>query len=346
MNNDNLEERGFISKKNILDYVSEADIYELVFGFKPTEYKYTTSPFRTDSNPGCWFETDISTNKLRFVDFANEETINSINMNNIDCFDAVQIYFELGNFYKTLEFIEDKLIKGKNITKKPRQNIIVEKEEKRDVIINTDTKLYNSRDGRFWSAYGITKQNLIDDKVFSIKRYNLLNTKYGDILKRTYEPCYSFTNFKDNRKKLYLPFQKGKKRFITNCKADDVGELNSLPDFGEQLIISKSYKDCRVLRNFNLNSVWFQNEGMIPSYEVIIDLCRRFKNIIVFFDNDDAGIKAGLKVTNHINTLYRKKATHLYLPEYLNSEYYITDPSDLYKKRGKKHLEQFITEKL
>ena len=42
------EKRGFIDKDDILKYVSEEDIFELVFGFKPKEFDYVTSPFRND----------------------------------------------------------------------------------------------------------------------------------------------------------------------------------------------------------------------------------------------------------------------------------------------------------
>ena len=82
------------------------------------------------------------------------------------------------------------------------------------------------------------------------------------------------------------------------------------------------------------NSVWIQNEGMIPSNEILIALGKRFKNIAVFFDNDEAGMIAGKKLTNKINVLHRFKAYHVHLPEELNEERGISDPSDMYKKKG------------
>lgn len=335
-------EKGFISKEKILQYVSEEDIFKLVFGYKPVEYQYVTSPFRNDTRPGCWFHVDATTNKLRFNDFGNNEIINGIKMINIDCFDAVQVYFKLPNFYKTLEFIKEQLIDNRNI----KNNIVVKKPKviiKKEVIINIDIKNFTLKDQRYWSKYGITKQQLLDDKVFSVKKYKLLNSKYGDILKRVNTLCYSFNNFDNNRKKLYFPLNKGNKRFITNCKADDIGEINYLPNYGDKLIISKSYKDCRVLRNHNLNCIWFQNEGMIPDISLLYNLCKRFTNIIIFFDNDETGIKASIKIADIINNYFPGKAKSLYLPEYLCSKS-ITDPSDMYFKMGQKHLKNFIYE--
>jgi len=99
-------ERGFINKDKVLEYVSESQIFELVFGYEPIVHQYVLSPFRSDITPGCWFEYS-SRGELKFIDFANNNTINGIRMSNIDCFSAVQVYYELGNFYKTLEFIKE-----------------------------------------------------------------------------------------------------------------------------------------------------------------------------------------------------------------------------------------------
>jgi hypothetical protein len=344
MSHDNLESKGYISKTQILTYVSQEDIYELVFDFKPVEFQYVISPFRQDNNPGCWFSTDITTDKLRFIDFGNSDVIDGIRMSHLDCFDAVQVYYNLKNFYKTLEYIHTRLIKGKRFDITPQQKSVVIKEV-RKVLINIEPTFYTEKDGRFWSPYDITKDQLIKDGTFSVKRYQLLNTKFGDIVKRPSTNCYAFTRFNEGRKKLYSPFKKEGK-FITNCISDDVGGLEELPDFGERLVITKSYKDWRVLTNQGLICVWLQNEGMIPSDDILIDLARRFKHIIVFFDNDEPGIKAGIKIKTHINRLYKNKAVHIHLPESLNVTNHITDPSDLYKKKGKKHLHQFLNETL
>ena len=344
---DKVDERGFINKDRILKYVSEEDIFELVFGYKPVEFEYVTSPFRDDKTPGCWFERDISTSKLRFIDFANNEIVGGIKMKNMDCFNAIQVYFKLKNFYRTLEFIKTKLIDGKDIKHdiihiKPstKQKRIVKKEVK----IYISTRDFNSRDKNFWSRYGISKQNLIDDKVFPVKKFKLLNTKKGDFVSTIYDICYAYTEFDSERKKLYRPFKKGKGRFITNCKANDIGGLKSLVPFGRQLIISKSYKDFRVLKNQGLNVVWFQNEGMFPSSEELTSLIERFNKVVIFFDNDEPGIIAANKLRDIVNSNFPKKARSICLPIVLLQED-IKDPSDLYKNKGEKMLHQFLKDK-
>ena len=341
---DNLE-RGYINKEKILQYVTEEEIFKLVFGYKPVEYVYVTSPFRLDNSPGCWFSTDPATGKLRFVDFGNGNVIDGISMHNIDCFDAVQVFFGLRDFYRTLEYIKEKLIDGKNIkhTIKEKRPI----KEKKAVTIDIDAKRFDGRDRRYWSKYGITGNQLTSDKVFSVSRFSVKNTKYGDMLKRTYEPCYAYTGFDGKRKKIYRPLQtKGSKKFITNCTADDIGELWQLAVHGELLVISKSYKDCRVIRNQGFDSIWFQNEGMLPYRTKLMNICRRFRKVVVLFDNDQAGIGASIKVRDMINGEFPLRATNLYLPERLLTERKISDPSDLYKDMGEAHLIKFLDENL
>lgn len=335
-------QKDFISKEKVLQYLTEEQIFELVFGFIPVEYEYITSPFRIDGNPGCWFSYSTD-RKLRFTDYGNPDVIQGISMMNIDCFDAIQVYFKLQNFYQTLNFLKDKIINGfQGITQAYQK---AEKVNKSSVIINIDARDFESKDRRFWEPYGISKNDLIEDKVFPVKRMGLLNTKKGDIIKRLNDSCYAYTNFQQRRKKLYLPFKKGSKRFITNCTQNDIGELNSLPMSGDLLVISKSYKDCRVIKNQNYNSIWFQNEGMIPSNDILLSLSRRFKYLVVLFDNDDAGIKAGKKVTDKINSLFNRKAMHIYLPQHL-LEKGIKDPSDMYKLKGPRHIQQFLKNNL
>lgn len=324
---DNVDRKGFIDKDKILKYVSEKQVYELVFGFQPEEYQYVTSPLRSDDSAGCWFETTEF--GLVFRDFAYKNRP-------LDCFDVIQDYFKLPNFYATLNFVYEKLIEGKQLT----EQHFVEKSVKEDVEIFCESRNFTKQDRLFWTKYGISKQNLIDDRVFPVRKYVMTNTKSGTVKVKVRQLCYVFAEF-GQRKKLYLPNAEKSKRFITNCKKDDIGSIDSLPPYGRQLIISKSYKDCRVLRNQGKNSAWIQNEGMIPSLEKLTSLVKRFSNVIVFYDNDEAGITASKKMTSIINTHFPGKATPLWLPIGLNQQG-ISDPADFIHKKGRKELIQFL----
>jgi hypothetical protein len=338
---DKLNKRGFIKKEDILDVVTQEDVFKLVFGKVPQEFKYVTSPFRKDINPGCWFQYNID-GKLRFVDFGNSAVVNGISMGNIDCFDSVQIYFGLANFYLTLEFIFNHLIKGKKLEINKEVKVQITSNEKKPVKLLIEPRLFNSKDAAYWSSYGVSKAQLIEDKVFPISRYHALNTKFGNFSATCPDISYAYTDFLEGRKKLYFPQKVGSKRFLTTCNKEDIGGTTSL-SYGRQLIITKAYKDYRVLKNEGKNVRWLQNEGMIPSVENLIVLTQGFKEVIVFFDNDAQGIKASKEVADIINSIQKRKARSLFLPERLLADK-ITDPSDLYLRQGKTSLISFLTQ--
>jgi hypothetical protein len=334
---DVLERRGFISKESILLTVSQEQIFQLVFGFLPQDSQYTTSPLRgeVDKTPNCWFSYHIN-GVLYFVDFA----ATAIRVHS-DCFNVVQDFFKLPSFYSTLDFIYNTLIKGKKslvdtVVQKQETKII--EQEKVKIII--EARPFNLYDKAYWSQYEITKEQLIEDKVFSVNKFYALNTKKGHIISSCQDLAYSYNDFPDGKKKLYFPNRVGKGRFLTNCSKDDVGGINSLPPYGKQLIVTKSLKDYRVLKNNGKNVVWFQNEGMMPTDKIMNRLVKDFVNIIVWFDNDQAGLTASEKVKQHINSLVPNKAKNLWLPEMALTSG-IKDPSDCLAK-DKQYFQKFI----
>lgn len=327
---DKQEEIGFIDKTKILKYVTEEEIFSLVFGYAPKEMEYVTSPFRIDSNPMCYFER--RGDNLRFIDFADPATKMFP-----DCFDAVQRFYNLPNFYQSLKFIYQKLIKNKELTPIPERKTV----ERERVIIDIISRKFITDDASFWQPYQISRQNLIDDLVFPVSRVIVTNSKHGDYSERVRTICYAICGFPENRKKLYYPYTTGRKRFITNCTNDDIGGISSLPPYGRQLIISKSYKDWRVLRNQGKNSIWFQNEGVIPDADLLASIVKRFTRIIVLYDNDTQGMSSSVDISHFINSMFPGKARPLWLPESLKPMG-ITDPSDLIQAKGKTELNRFL----
>lgn len=320
VNTDKSEVKGFISKKKLLEYVTEEDIFQLVLGFKPIEFEYITSPLREDRNPGCWIETNLTNGKLSFRDFCYGDKP-------LDCFDMVQDYFKIPNFYKTLEFIKGKLIDGKNI----KHNIVHIKPDikkskiKNKVKLLVSTRNYTQRDKRYWyDKYEITKQNLIEDKVFPVNRFKMIGTRKGDFTIKPSDVCYAYIDFKSGNKKIYRPYKKNKGKFVTNCSPDDIGGIDKLIS-SKQLVITKSYKDYRVLKNAGLNVVWFQNEGQVPSEEVLYDLVSKYSKIYVFFDNDEVGKEASTMVAETINKMFPERAKPFWL---ITKHPKIKDPAD------------------
>src|SRR6218665_2559875 len=247
-------ERGYLDKSEILKYVSEEDIFELVFEEKPHVGKLYTSPFREDRNAGCWFE--YYKGKLWFIDFG------SGGRTHMDCFNAASHYFGTSNFQDTIQTLYEFFISGNEDTMIPlkRQSSIA-RAQIQETIIRTETREFEQRDRRYWQPYGISSKNLNDDEIFPVKRVHMTTAKKGTWVFSPYKACYALSGFEQERKKIYTPFQKGKGKFITNCKADDIGGLKTLDASVEHLIISKSYKVCPVLRTREYQTVGFRTKA-------------------------------------------------------------------------------------
>lgn len=335
-------ESGFISKDKILEYVTEEDIFELVFGYKPIEHELVVSPFRSDTSPRCFFEVDLNRGKLRFTDYADPRVIRGIKMRNIDCFDAVQVFFGFNNFYQALDYIKRRLITGKNISpiKERPKPVVTSRKKKMEILINTREFLIQDRD--FWETrYLISKENLYEDKVFPLKEYRLLHTKSGEHRFTPRNIAYAYTEFESGNKKIYSPLDKKEYKFITNCDENDVGGMLTSIKSGRLLIITKSYKDYRVLRNLGLNVRWLQNEGMFPKDRNFWELLKEFTQVKILFDNDFTGISAATELMGMINKLYPNKASFFHIPvSYLSLG--ISDPSDLLHKSGRPDLIDFL----
>ena len=343
-NTDNYSElKGYIDRDKILKYITQEELFEIAFGFYPVELEYITSPNRPeDINPGCWFSYS-SSGILRFYDYANQSQYLNIKLYCMDCFDAIQYKFNLRNFFQTLEFIKNHIILKKSLKPIKKTLVVTSNINKRHetckILINPERFL--PADEKFWWDFEITIKQLQEDKVFALQGFKIISNRGGTISSKVESLAYCYTNFKKERKKIYIPNNEKTKKFFTNCTENDIGEIDKLPEKGKQLIITKSYKDCRILRNQGIYSIWFQNEGMTPREDLCINLLERFDDIVIFFDNDNAGIKATQKVRSYLNSLLINEVRSINLPLFYIKNH-ITDPGDLVKNKSILDLKQFL----
>ena len=341
------ESRIFISKEEILMRVTQEEIFKMVLGYLPREHTYINSPFRQDAIPDCYFEWYKGT--MWLIDWAEPMP----KKRHRDCFNVIQDHFNV-SFYESLGVINKhfnlNLLSGHHgdsseVLKRKEHIIALKKKIKTVHGMPFKARMFNNQgDRQFWSSFQITRSNLIEDEVFPIIWYKVFSkTLKNYVVIRPSTRSYLIGNFKE-RKKFYTPDKKGKGKWATNCNANDIWGYKDLPLKGKRLIISKSYKDWRVLKNQKVgNIIAFQNEGAYPSQDILNSLLNRFEEIIVFFDNDSAGIKFAKKLVDHINKIFPGKARSIHLRESLQKEN-ISDPSDLLKNKGKEPLTEFLLE--
>jgi len=318
-----------LNMQEILLRVSQEDIFSIVT--KPALNEFILSPLREDSGAGCYFEW--YRDKLYFIDFGFSNIP-------LDCFGFISNYYGISHS-ETLKMINDHFQLGLGYSNHIIKPVIPQRSslkviEKKDTQILFQPRNYNKQDGHFWSPYGIKKSELIDDHVYAVKWFKVLKDGNQSVI-RPFTPAYAYFEFKP-RVKIYNPTTKVyKNKWVTNCNSNDIGNFSNIDVYGVHLLITKSYKDCRVLKNAGKkNTIWFQNEGTVPEAHIIGLLAKRFQRFSLLFDNDIAGLKAAERVMSIINNYFPEKVDNYTVPVG-------KDPAEMRKTVGQQELIHFLT---
>lgn len=335
------EEHFEITPEQILQKVTQQQIFEFVLK-QPFNFgdRYC-SPLREDNKPDCRFE-EREDGTILFVDFGEKYLTGNTHRT---CFKMVMeaFGFTLINALRKIcnEFNLSRDIGSYSVVS--TNNVIYNptgKGERKSTLLTYDSKFPSKSDIIFWSQFLIKLEHLQEDNSYCVRSFTITNDKgYRKI--NAYKHCYVY-DFIDAMK-FYQPYSE-KYKWITNCDENHIGNIDNLPSIGDELIIQKSYKDHRVLRNldFGLHVIWFQNEGCVPSLEILNNLTERFKIITVFYDNDKDGVIAGMKLVDILNVIRPGCARMVHLPRKRKHKQlfgeYLKDPAAFINKEGKTDL--------
>lgn len=309
----------------LLEY-SQEDIFKIVFKEYPDLDILYLSPFRDDKHANCFFEWYKG--KLFFKDFADTYR---------DCIQTIKDFYNLNTYQDVISFIV--MYFDNNPPSFIQKPIKVFEREKRNCSITFRVKEYDTKDDLYWKQYFITKEQLIEDHVSTIYWYRFYSEHSKRwIVLRPFDICYAISGF-DTRCKIYRPQNHNKKaKWLTSCNSDDVGNLANIDPTGDLLIITKSYKDHRVIRNQGYhNTIWNQSEMMIPNDQILLDIASRFTTIVIIYDNDDCGIKGGFELQAKFLSLGKEVKT-------IHSPYsYLKDPAEIASVKGETFLKNFLS---
>lgn len=326
-----------LDTEEILKRVSQEEIFELVFDKKVNTTDKYKAPYREDRNPSCFFKYYKDT--LLFNDLA-------FSSKGINCFQMIQKVYNLG-FGETLKLINNKLKIGLGDDSEVKEVLPVKinsfkkvENENHITPIHIEEKGFNELDLKYWGLFGITKENLQEDSVKSLHSY-IIGSEENFIGYMADKLSFAYTEFENNKVKIYQPLSE-RYKWRTNCNENDIGSIKHLRYENNRIVITKSYKDCRVLRNFGIESIWFQNEGMFPEKKKLFDILKKYEKVTIFFDCDETGVKASHDLFQYI---YEKYPTLRYVPNkaYLNG---VKDISDMYRIYGEKITKKFLEREL
>ena len=197
----------------------------------------------------------------------------------------------------------------------------------RDTDLQCKVRDWRDYDIEYWASYGISLEWLKYAEVYPIshkiiikggQRYVFGADKYA----------YAYVEHKEGKVtlKIYQPFNKAGYKWSNKHDRSVISLWTKVPEYGDKICICSSLKDALCLwANANIPSLSIQGEGYNMSDTAISELKRRYKEIYILLDNDEAGLKDGLSLSESTGF------TNVVLPKFEGGK----DISDAFKILGK-----------
>ena len=276
----NIKDEVNITLDYILSKVTEYDIYAAYIGNFKVGMIYN-SPFRKDKNPsfGCFYSR--TTKQLMFKDHGTGDCGNVIKF--------VSLLTGLTNYSDILNNIVNKLKITNNTQLVSSKQYIPSTE----TVIGVVRQNFTLTDINYWSQFHISKETL--------KKYNVNSIKYylcNGIVKGIYKPenpMYAYKVY--NNFKIYRPLADKYTKWRNNLTEYDIQGYAQLPKKGNILFITKSMKDVMCLYEMGYTAISPSSESTFIPLDILEQLKRRFKRIIILFDRDIAGAKNSRKLS-------------------------------------------------
>lgn len=317
-----------ITKQFLLTKQSQETYLEYYLGI-PVKKGLFRSPLRDDKSPTCSFYRNKA-GDIIFKDFSGHFSGNFI---------AVVMFKYSCSYYKALQIIANDFgyIVNKNIVKNEKP--ITESKhvfnENTFANIRVQIQEFSSDEIEWWRSYGITKSILKKFRVYSCKVVFLNGVIFSFSGKRTH--IYGYYRGKDSNKnelwRIYFPGRK-KYKFLSNWKYTMIQGSKQLPESGDLLVVTKSLKDVMCLYNLGVTAIAPNSENIFLTESQYSKLLKRFKKIVLFYDNDLPGIRSMNKIRKQFNIQC------LWIPRKFGAK----DISDYYKKYGRESTIKLIND--
>lgn len=309
----------------ILTKITEYDIFrQYCPNFKKLGVKFC-SDLREDERPGVsiveW------KGGLLYKDFANEE-------HTFNCFGYVMHKYNL-EFVGSLQLISQDFGLGLTSSsviptaRKYEYNITPLKR----AVIRIKARHWNSLDADYWKKFCIPKSLLVKFDVHPIEYFWINETRF-----HSHSISYAF-RFHSGYK-IYSPYETDNK-WYSNVGKNVIQGYSQLVENGEVVFLTSSLKDVMCLEVLGYSAVALQSEMQLPNEGLIKTLKERFKEVIVFYDNDFGSEQnPGQTVASKICSAF--ELANVYVPDIYCSK----DISDLIKNRGLNTAQQLIKEEI
>lgn len=316
-----------VTKDFILSKVNQESIMQHYTNQDVNSKKLFTSVLRNDHKVTISYYKSGS-GILYMHDFATNE--------HLDCWNVVMKMFNC-SYYEALKIIAQDfgIISNSEVETKPI-TIVESLKETKSAKIQVQIKDFTDKELEWWKSFGISKKTLKKYHVYSLQHI-FLN---GELKFTSSEQCpiYGYYFGKDKNKverwKCYFP-TKTDYRFIGNLTKKILQGYKQLNNSSDLLIINKSMKDTIACRELGFDSISPNSETTFPSDKQIEEFKKRFKHILIIFDNDKPGL--------HNLWLVKRKYPELnyfWIPKSLGAK----DLTDLIKLKGLEEVKKLVNQ--
>lgn len=302
------------SINDVLHITTEASIATYYLGIDSIP-SVISSPLRPDAKPsfGIYSPDGI---KVRYIDFSTR--------------DSGDMFTLLMKMWKvSLSEVCGRICKDFT---EFRKNITVSKSLPSCRIRSTDehTKSYlgckvrewRDYDIRYWEQYGISLEWLKYAEVYPISHKIVIRDEVR-MLFGADRYAYAFVEHKEGEVtvKIYQPYNKKGFKWANKHDKSVISLWTKVPEQGDRICICSSLKDALCLwANTGIPAIAIQGEGYGMSDTAVSELRRRYKEVYILLDNDEAGLQDAVKLSKSTGF------TNLVLPD----GYGAKDISDLF----------------
>lgn len=248
----------------------------------------TNSPFRQDKIPS--FSVTYRYGKWKFIDWGTGikgDVIDFIMELYGICFDDA-VRKIVSDFNNT------------NSSGRGESHVVISyksRKKERKIEVDINQRPYTPDEIIFWKSLNIDETILKKYKVFACKylhinKHIILAEPFTFAFREDFKNQISY--------KIYQP-RNPKFKWLNNHSFKVLQGFSQLPEKGDLLFIQKSLKDVMCLASLGYNAIAPQSENSFVKKNVLEDLRKRFSKIVIWYDNDVAGIREATKFSKEFN---------------------------------------------
>lgn len=280
-----------VSLEDVLSKVTEADILFYYLGITEVPC-IIRSPLREDKKPSFGLYS-IDGKRIFYTDLSTR--------------DRGGLFDLLGqmwgcNYTEVLNKINEdipKFIRGSHIKSIALCNVVTTHDYGKNIDLQCKVREWRDYDIEYWESYGISLKWLKYAEVYPISHKIVIKDNHRYVFGAD-KYAYAYVEHKEGKVtlKIYQPFNKNGYKWSNKHDMSVISLWTKVPEYGDKICICSSLKDALCLwANTGIPSLAIQGEGYKMSDTAISELKRRYKQVFILFDNDEAGLLDGEKLS-------------------------------------------------